>query len=177
MKTIVLAITVLVTIYCLLFTIDLLRADITFNSGESFSRYGFYERAAEEYREAIVLNPREPRYHRELAYTLTKLQKVKEAEREAETSYHLNPKNSLTVRSLISTYVELADIDPQYLTRAEKLIAAATAQQPTNPELYYQQALIFFKGKKEEEAVVALQKSLELKPDYQKPRELLEVSQ
>jgi len=173
-KKVLLIVILLSIIHCSLLIVDLFCADVAFNNGENFSRYGLYNIAAEEYQKAVALNPREPRYHRELAYVLAKLQQVEPAEREAEIAYHLNPQNSLTVRSLISTYVELADIDPQYLTRAEEMIVEAVAQQPTNPELYYQQALIFLKGEKDEEAVEALRKALELKPDYQKPRELLE---
>lgn len=166
---------VLLTIYSLLLTINLFRADAAFNNGEKFRRYGLYEVATEYYREAISLNPREPRYHRELAYVLANLGKIEEAKREAEFAYNLNPKNSLTVRSLISTYVELSDFDQKFQTRAEELMLKAIAWQPTNPQLYYEQALILLKGGKSEEAVEALQKVLELKPDYQKARELLET--
>ena len=167
----------LFSVYCSLFIVDLFRADVSFNTGEKMQRYGLYKAAAEYYQRAINRNPREPRYHRELASVLAKAGMVEGAEQEAEVAYNLNPKNSLTVRSLIATYVALADIDPKYLTRAEELITEAVDQQPTNPQLYYEQALILFKAKKDEEAVEALQKAVELKPDYQKARELLEVSQ
>ncbi len=164
----------LFTIYCLLFTIHLFLADVSFNNGEKFSRYGLYEIAAEDYRKAISFNPREPRYHRELAYVLVRQGVVEEAEREAEVAYNLNPKNSLTVRSLISTYVDLSDRDAKYLARAEELVAEAIVQQPTNPQLYYEQALILFKSEKDEKAVEALQKALELKKDYKEVQDLLE---
>lgn len=188
MKTFALTTVVLITIYCLLFTVNLFRADVAFNNGGKFSRYGLYEIATEDYRKAISLNPSEPRYHRELANVLAALAQggvsseergalIEEAEREAEIAYNLNPKNSLTVRSLVSTYVDLADFDPKYLMRAEELIAEAVAWQTTNPQLYYEQALILFKAEKDEEALAALQKAVELKPDYQKARELLEPFQ
>jgi len=164
----------LLTVYCLLFTVNLFRADVAFNDGEKFSRYGLYEIATKYYRKAITLNPREPRYHRELSSVLAKLGEVPEAEREAEIAYNLNPKNSLTVRSLISTYVELANFDAQYLSRAEGLIAESIAWQPTNPQLYYEQALILLKAEKNEEAVAALQRALELKKDYKEVQNLLE---
>ena len=172
----------LLTVYCSLFTVNLFRADVAFNDGEKFGRYGLYEIATKYYRKAITLNPREPRYHRELSSVLAKLGEVPEAEREAGIAYNLNPKNSLTVRSLISTYVELANFDAQYLSRAEGLIAESIAWQPTNPQLYYDQALILLQAGKGAEAVVALEKAVALKPDYSKARELLakvapEVSQ
>lgn len=176
MKTFALTAIVLITICCLLFALNLFLADVSFNDGEKFSRYGLYEIAVEDYRRAISLNPREPRYHRELAAVLAKLGEVKEAEREAEIAYNLNPKNSLTVRSLISTYTELSDIDPKYLIRAEELIAESIAWQPTNPQLYYEQSLILLKANKNEEASGALQKALELKPDYSKAQDLLEAT-
>lgn len=174
-KKLALAAILLVTSYLLLVTINVFLADVSFNNGEGAKRYGFYEQAVEDYRSAVSLNPREPRYHRELAYVFTKLERADEAEREAEIAYNLNPKNSLTIRSLISTYVDLADIDPKYLPRAEGLIAETIAWQPTNPQLYYEQALILFKAEKDEEAIEALQKAVELKKDYQKARELLET--
>ena len=167
----------LLIVYCSLFIVDLFRADVSFNTGEQAKRYGLYEIAVEYYQKAITFNPREPRYHRELAYVLARQGVVEEAAREAEVAYNLNPKNSLTVRSLISTYIELSDLDDKYLTRAEELTAETIAWQPTNPQLYYEQALIFLKAEKNKEAIEALQKALELKKDYQKPRELLESFQ
>ena len=167
----------LITFYCLVFTINLFRADASFNTGEAAKRYGLYEVAAEYYQKAIALNPREPRYHRERAYVLAKLGVVEEATSEAEIAYNLNPKNSLTVRSLVSTYVDLSDIDDKYLTRAEELITEAIAQQPTNPQLYYERALILFKAEKNEEALAVLARAVELKTDYQKAKELLETFQ
>ena len=164
----------LITFYCLVFTLNLFRADASFNTGEAAKRYGLYEVAAEYYQKAIAFNPCEPRYHRELAYVLAKLSAAESAAGEAEIAYNLNPKNSLTVRSLVSTYVELSDVDPLYLTRAGELIAETIAQQPTNPQLYYEQALILFKSEKNEEALAALTRAVGLKPDYQRARELLE---
>lgn len=176
-KKLALIVLLLSTSYCLLFVVNLFRSDAAFNNGEKFGRYGLYEMSTEYYRKAISLNYREPRYHRELAWVCAQQGAVEEAEREAEVAYNLNPKNSLTVRSLVSTYADLSDIDDKYLTRAEGLVAEAIAQQPTNPELYYEQALVLFKSEKDGEAVEALQKALELKKDYQKARELLESFQ
>ena len=176
-KKLALAAIFLITFYCLVFVLNLFRADASFDRGEQATRYGLYGVAAENYQRAIVLNSREPRYHRELAYALAKLGAVKAAAGEAEMAYNLNPKNSLTVRSLVSTYVDLADLDSKYLARAEELVTKATAQQPTNPQLYYEQALILLKSEKDEEAVKALQKALELKKDYTKARELIETFQ
>jgi len=175
-KKVALAAIFLITFYCLFFILNLFRADVSFNTGEQAQRYGLDDVAAEYYQGAIERNPREPRYHRELAYVLARQGIVEEAEREAEVAYNLNPKNSLTVRSLIATYVDLADIDPRYLTRAEELVAEAIAQQPTNPQLYYEQALILFKSEKNEEALAALRTALELKKDYKKAQDLLETT-
>lgn len=158
----------LLTFYFLLFTLNLFLADVSFNYGERARRYGLDEIAADYYRDAINLNPREPRYHRELASVLVSLDKIAEAEVAAETAYDLNPHNSLTLRSLVSTYSQT------HPRRAEELAQEAIDQQPTNPELYYQQALILLQGERYEEAGLSLKKSLELKPDYQKARELLE---
>lgn len=175
-KKLALVAVLLFATYFLLSTANLFRADASFNTGEQAQRYGLYEVAVEHYQNAVSRNPREPRYHRELASALAKLGMVEEAEREAEIAYNLNPKNSLTVRSLISTYVDLAETDPKYLIRAEELIAEAINQQPTNPQLYYQQALILFKAEKDKEATEALQKALELKRDYRKVQDLIETT-
>ena len=161
--------------YCLVSTTNLFLADVSFNTGEKMQRYGLYETAAKYYQKAINRNWREPRYHRELASALARLGLEERAVREAEIAYTQNPKNSLTIRSLITTYVYLSSTDFKYLTRAEELIAEAISQQPTNPQLYYEQALVFLKGEKENEAIRTLEKALELKPGYQKVRELLET--
>jgi len=166
----------LFTSYGLLMTANLFFADVSFNTGERAQRYGLYETAARYYQKSINRNWQEPRYHRELASVLAKLGMTQKAAQEAEIAYTLNPKNSLTIRSLIATYVYLSSTDLEYLTRAEELIIEAINQQPTNPQLYYEQALVFLKGEKADEATKALERVLELKPDYQKARELLEVS-
>ncbi len=175
-KKVLLVVILLVTLHFALCTFNLFLADASFNNGDKAKRYGFYEQAVQDYRSAISLNHREPRYHRELASVLAKLERVEGAEREAEIAYKLNPKNSLTVRSLISTYIDLAEIDPKYQTRTEELIAEAINQQPTNPQLYYEQALILLKAEKTEGAIKTLQKAVELKPDYRKAKELLQTS-
>lgn len=173
-KMVVLIIFGLLTFYFLLFTFNLFLADVSFNLGERANRFGLYETAVEYYQGAVSLNPREPRYHREMASVLASMDKLEEAEAEAETAYRLNPQNSLTLRSLILTYVRMSEAEKKYQARAEELAQEVVDQQPTNPQPYYQQALILLQTGKEEEAVSSLKKALELKPDYQKARELLE---
>lgn len=176
-KKLALIIVLLFTIYYSLFTTNLFLADVSFNLGEKARRYGLDETAVEYYQGAVSLNPREPRYHRELASVLSAMGKFAEAEREAEIAYQLNPRNSLTLRSLTSTYSQMSRKDQKYQGRAEDLAKEVIDQQPTNPQPYYQQALIFLAAEKNGEAAASLKKSLELKPDYQKARELLESFQ
>lgn len=166
-----------VTAYGLLFTVNLFLADVSFNLGEKAGRYGLYEAAAGYYQGAINLNPREPRYHRELASVLASMGKLEEASSRAEIAYRLNPRNSLTLRSLISTYSQMSPQNKRYQKLSEELAWEAIGQQPTNPQLYYQQALIFLQAEKGREAVASLEKALELKPDYQEARELLQSFQ
>lgn len=173
-KVFLLTIVLLMAAYGLLLTINLFLADVSFDLGERAKRFGLYETAVEYYQGAINLNPREPRYHRELASVLASMDKLEEAEAEAEIAYRLNPRNSLTVRSLISTYVQMSKTDNKYQRRAEELAQEVIDQQPTNPQLYYQQALILLQAEKEEKAASSLKKALELKPDYRKAKELLE---
>jgi tetratricopeptide (TPR) repeat protein len=165
----------LLTVLLLIGTLNIFLADVSFNLGEAAARYGFYAAAVGHYQDAIALNPREPRYHRELAWILANSGEVGSAVKEAEAAYRLNPQNSLTLRSLITTYKVLAKGDSQYQKRAEKLIQETIDQQPTNPELYLEQAKIFLEATKSAQARESLKKALKLKEDYVKAREFLQT--
>jgi len=69
------------------------KADAIFEKGHRALDEGKGTEAEKLYREAIELNPEEPRYHRQLALLLTDARRGQEAEREALLAVGLDPED------------------------------------------------------------------------------------
>lgn len=169
------------TFSCLVYIWKILLADIAFSRAEALKDLGLYEQAITEFQKAIRLNFYEPRYHRELAYnwailalstqdTSIKENYINQATKEAQTAYSLNPKNSLTLRSIINTYFELSKEKGEYQVIAEELVQEAINFIPTDPVLRYIQGKIFTQGEKYEAALNSFDEAIKLKADYREAK-------
>lgn len=164
--------------------LNIFLADVSFSQGLSEADQD-REEAEANFKDAISLNPYEPAYPKELAFVLAQkavteaeAQKRKslarQAEKVAQRAYQLNPKNSLTLRSLIKTYYLLSRIDEAYEKDLEDLVKVIIRLSPTEPRSYLDAGLAFFSLGKVKEASASIERSLELKPDYVEAREFLE---
>lgn len=139
----------LATSYLLLATVKYWLADYYFAQGN-------YERA-------VTLSPKEPLFRIEYAKTLPEEPANREL-LEIETEF---PRNIKVLKSLSLAFSDLKDYKKENQILQNLLIFA-----PTDPWVTYQLALSFGKLGDTKLLKEYLQKTLELKPDYQKALEL-----
>jgi len=183
-KFLILAVTLFAFLF-LLKIVDWFRADASYTRGRAMADAGYLFDAEESFRKATCLWPKEPAYHRELAAVYARLAQVSAEEeqpqllglanQEAEMALNLNPRNLLTLKSLVSTYFTLAQIDPVYQTQTEDVVQRAINLCPTDPTLWYFRSLIFLGEGRLDEAGLALDEALRLKPDYARAKEAQEL--
>ena len=159
-------------------------ADISFASGLVEAESGRLDLSENRFLEATRLNSYEPAYHKELSYILAQealleddnkksLSFLSKALNEAQKSRDLNPKNSLTLRSLIRTYYLAAKLRPEYEKDLEDLSLKIIELSPTEPRSYYDAAVMYYFSENNDKALEYLRKALELKGDYLEAQELL----
>lgn len=174
-KGIVIALTVYL-FFCLL---KIWSADTIFNKAQKALDSGNSGRAYNLLITALDLNPNEPFYRSELAYsaaasavalnetdaTLSASLK-NEALLQLNTTLEQSPENVSFWRSAIRTYFELVTLDKKYIDNTLSALDYAILLAPTDPKLYYNKALVLQSLGKEDEAIANLQQALRLKPNY-----------
>lgn len=168
-----------VCLFLIVGVVNIFLADVSFTQGYAQAEGGLAQLAETPLKDAIRLNPWEPAYHKELAYVYA--QKYVEAEdetdlnlalKEARTAYNLNPKNSLTLRSLIRVYYLLSKVKPEYKVNLEKLALDIIKLSPTEPRSYYDAALMFYYSGDKEAARELNDEAIKLRPGYPEALEL-----
>lgn len=164
-------------------TFSIFWADLTFTQAVSLSKQGFLADADLKFAEAIRHNPFEPTYRRESAFNLVQetigtenreeqKELIQQTLAQAEAAFRLNPKNSLTLKSLLRTYYALARIDPRFETQVQQFAEKVTKLAPTEPRAFYDAALIFSYLGQDETSLRYVEEALNLKPDYPEAKEL-----
>lgn len=175
-----------------LFYLRLLTADILFTRALRNKYPQTFNTTYRELQKAVVLNPLEPLYHRELASLLTEWaqEEVKQsspasrqegralaeaAGLEAERALQLNPHNSLTYKALLKTEYELSRSFPSYESKVEELGESLLRLSPTEAHIRYSVALIYAGHGQKERALQLAKEALKLKYDYTEARQLKEL--
>jgi len=178
------AIILLVTAYCLLTILRFWYADTLYAKGEKFNDAGQYDQAFNNLQDAVMLNPGEPFYQSELAEAAASLAvavlKQDEATLSAElvdlavsssnkaleiTPYHLNFWKNRT-----RVFYTLAEIDESYNQQALAALLQATELAPTDAKIFYNLGVLYAKLSQDETAIKTLEKTVELKPNYETAR-------
>ncbi|MCR4306050.1 MAG: O-antigen ligase family protein [Candidatus Daviesbacteria bacterium] len=172
-------IVILVTMYFLYSVIQFWYADTIFAKGEKASDAGNPGRAYNLLSFASDINPGEPLYRSELGFAAAQAAAAlqdSDASLSAElkdnttllTENVLNnsPKNVSFFRTAVRTYFELSVIDPAFINKTLQILDQSIKLAPTDPKLYYNKALILESIGKKEEQIEALQKAIQLKPNY-----------
>ncbi len=154
-------------------------ADTLFAKGEKATDAGKISKAYDFLNEASAINKGEPLYRSELGfiqaqaaaslgeeYASLSAELKDEAITLTEDVLNKNPNNISFYRTAVRTYFELSLIDNAFIDKTLQTLNQSIKLAPTDPKLYYNKALIFESIGKKEEQIKALEKALQLKPNY-----------
>ncbi|MCD6226112.1 O-antigen ligase family protein [bacterium] len=139
-------------------------------------------------KKALRANPRVPLYHDKMSLTLAKLaavlhqegkkeaalQAAKAAIEESDKALAGSPFHLNFYRDRAKMFYILSTIDLRYLERSLQTILRAIDLAPTDAKLYYNAGAMFWSLGEKERGIKYLKRALELKPDYQRAKALLE---
>ena len=159
-----------------LWTVRYFIADYHYAQADDLGGAGFTLLAIQELETATKYNTFEPRYQSSLGYYLTQLAKeTKEpvskndlanlADSSLKKAFNMNPHNSIIIRSVLYSYLDLGDVDKKYF--GEGIILGEKSQSviPTDSTIPILLARMYLQDGKKAEAVRSLKTALSLKPD------------
>ncbi len=171
---------ILIIIYLLYSIINLWRADILFAQGKRHNETGNPGRAYNSLSDAVKKNPGEPFYRSELGNAAASSsialsdsdatlsgQLKDRALYETDLALNTSPHNLSYLRTAVRTYFELSTIDQSLVQKSLDALDKSIKLAPTDPKLLYNKSLILGEVGKKGEAIEALQKAIQLKPNYQ----------
>lgn len=177
---------IFLTIYLLFAIFQHWVADTLFAKGEHSSELGNPGKAYNLLSQAVELNKLEPFYQSELAFSAAQASAAlsqtdatlsaalkDEAVIQMSEALKISPKNVSFWRTAIRTYFELAILDKMYIGKTLQALDVAISLAPTDPKLYYNKALILHAEGKKEAEIKILEKTIQLKPNYQEALDLL----
>ncbi len=178
--------------FALLLLCSILRywyADTRYAFGKSYNDQANYVQGQTSLQKAIKNSPSEPVFHSELANSYTgkalllhELKKDNEALpfidsaiSESVKATSLSPANVGLLRNRGGILLKLAVINPKYLGFAKDTLLAAVQKAPTDAKLLYNLALVYIRTGETDESIKLLMKVIEIKPDYQEAKDLLDL--
>lgn len=170
----------LLTLYFELFLIRFWKADTNYALGNNLDKAGEYSQAYPYLVSAVNSLPNEDLYKDELSLNLATLSYIlfeqKESSQAAEfakqakmTSDYVikkHPNNVSFYKSRTRVFYLLSQIDKNYLNDAFTAIDKAAKLAPTDAKIAYSRALVLGQMGKTDATIEALQKTINLKPDY-----------
>jgi len=171
------------TIYYLLSTIRYWYADTRFALGEKLSKGGQTDQAPTKLQEAIKIRP-EPIYRDELGLTTASLavaafqqeqatlsaQLFELAIKQSDLALKVSPYNVNFWKNRTRLFYSLSEIDTKYNQEALKSLIRASELAPTDAKIAYNLGVLYAKLGQEETAIQVLEKTVELKPNYDQAR-------
>ncbi|HKZ34496.1 MAG TPA: O-antigen ligase family protein, partial [Patescibacteria group bacterium] len=162
------------------FVIRYYLGDVAFAKGFRLEQAGYFEEARVFLKQATRLNPLEPFYENELAYTSAVLaatafnadntsfaqELMIEADAANKKSLTISPKNVGFLKKATRTYAQLSAVDPTYAGKAFETLTKAAQLAPTDAKIHYHLSLLYIQAKFLKEAEDLLSYTLYLKPDY-----------
>ncbi|MBI4040110.1 O-antigen ligase family protein [Candidatus Daviesbacteria bacterium] len=154
-------------------------ADTLYAQGLRDDQFGSPQSAFEFLVQATGLNKGEPLYHSELGYSAAGYSIISSEQdatgsaqlrdialSETSKALQISPQNVSIHRTAVRTYYLLSSMDPKYFDKALAEINATITLAPTDPKLTYNKAVILVQSGNDKEAINALQKTVQLKPNY-----------
>lgn len=159
-------------------------ADSLFALGKANFAAGNFLIGVEKQLEAIKKSPNEANFYDNLSNDYAKLaielartdqatasaQLINEAIRSSDLAIKNNNRNLNFYKTRSRVFITLAQIDSNYLNEAQRTLEQAIALSPTDPKLLYTQAIIELSNNNIETGYLMVEKTLELKPNYEKAR-------
>lgn len=156
-------------------------ADYYFTQAERKHLQGQYSQAHLLYQQARKLNPKEPLYPNKMAYNCAYLSVLfhqekntqeannftSQAESLAKETIKMNRYHLDFYRQQSQTYYLLSQIDPKFLKNSQQLLLEAHRLAPTSPKITYNLAVLAYNLNDLEQGISWLEKTTDLKPDYQ----------
>lgn len=174
----------LASIFLIFQIIKYWQADVLYNQGKTLNKSKNFVEARNKLLEALRKNPFQPIYNEELAKSnlgialiayeknnqnLTS-QFINEAIKQSQEAIKKSPNNFFFRRTYSSIVIQLSLIDPAYQEKAELALTDLLPLAPTDPKTYYNSGLLLARKGEWEKAKDALEKSVDLKPNYKEPR-------
>ena len=159
-------------------------ADFLFAKGKMLGDEKNFSEAKGAMTQAISLSPKEAIYLNELAQLISfealalneegNKNEAKKLSQEAikfsQDAVKLAPRNLLLVRGLTSVLIRLSIFDPIYMHDAKDTMLLEAKYSPTDAKLYYNLGLAYARIGQTSDAVLALEKTVELKDNYRDAR-------
>ncbi len=172
----------LITIYLLLSTTRYWNADLTYARGKYQNDSQNYQLAFKTLTELVKTTPNEPVYWDELADTMSTLainsaenkdiemtrQLASSAIADGNLAITLSPANVNLKRKQASRLISISAVDQNYLLNAKNILEQAIVQAPTDARIFYNLGLAYLRTGDYDKAIKTLEKTVELKPDYEK---------
>lgn len=186
-----LGLVLLATCYLLLLTYRYWHADVLYNNADKYGKKSLYQESAKEIKNALFIRSNEPLYYNELAEAVTflavsqhelgetsvSLDLAKLAIDSSTVAEQISPYNINFLKNRSLVFARLSLIDPAYLKQAIPPLEKAATLAPTEPKLHYNLGVLYERNGEIKKAEVMYNKALELKPDYQDPKEAMQKLQ
>lgn len=165
-------------------TLSIRHADVLYTEGKAAIQQGQLAIGSDKILSAIAFRPQEASYYSTLggyyaniAGQLAAGQQASEAATLAsqaatllESSTQVNPVHYTMYLTKIGSYMQLAPLDVVWLTKALEVVEKAKTLSPTDPRPWLLEGKILGYQSEYGQAIVSLQKALELKPNYAEAR-------
>lgn len=150
-------------------------ADYYYNYGKNYNSAGKPDIAIAYLTKAIDLQPNQALYHNEIAISYAISGNANSANQEIKKAVSMEPNNINILRSQFGIYIRLAEKDQNYLIEAKNTLDKTILMAPNDPKLFYNLGLLYARVGKNDEAKKILGKAIELKPDYDGPKQALKI--
>jgi len=156
-------------------------ADYLFSQAERENKSQRFSSARQKYQQALKIRPHEPLYLSHAATNLAllslnqkskddQLSLIEETQELSQKSLEENPYDLNAYRQTAQTFYILSTIAPSYLQEVEKILVTASKLAPTDPKFLYNLGALKLRQGKTQEAIEYLEKSINLKPNYELAR-------
>lgn len=156
------------------------RADYFYAKGKRLENSGNYKASYEHLKKAVKLNRLEPNFYSQLGLTLADLaylsfqsdladqgqEMIDEAVKASDIALSTSPYHLSFYKDRARMFYLLSRVNPEYLKDSLESLLSAVVLAPTDAKLFYNAGLMYQAIGDNSKAVEYLQKSIDLKPNY-----------